>query len=120
MWHIGRLGNTEAILGAANTAKSSISSHERQALVNLGIAAADIDRLPSDELAALMVRKAKEKSNSIKDDRLYFTKMDALGVPLDHETLNRIRGTSDAELGGLEKRRRADKPGMEISDADAK
>jgi hypothetical protein len=116
----GRLGNTEAMLGAANTAKSSISSHERQALVNLGIAPADIDRLPSDELAALMVSKVKGKSNSIKDDRLYFTQMDALGVPLAHDDLNRIRGTSDAELGGLEKRRRADKPGMEISDADAK
>jgi hypothetical protein len=101
----GRLGNTEGMLGAANTAKSSISSHERQALVNLGISPADIDRLPSDELAALMVQKVQ---------------LDALGVPMSHEDMNRIRGTSDAELGGLEKRRRADKPGMEISDSDAK
>jgi hypothetical protein len=46
--------------------------------------------------------------------------MAALGVDLDHATLQTIRQTSNSELGDLEKRRRTDKPLMNITDADAK
>jgi Phage tail lysozyme len=115
-----RLGNTAQMLSGANVAKTDLSSQERRALANLGITDRQIDTLSSDELAALEIQKLKEKSNSIKDDKLFYPQMAALGVDLDHETLQTIRQTSNSELGDLEKRRRTDKPLMNITDADAK
>jgi Phage tail lysozyme len=115
-----RLGNTAQMLSGANVAKTDLSSQDRRALINLGITDRQIDTLSSDELAALEIQKLKEKSNSIKDDKLFYPQMAALGVDLDHSTLQTIRQTSNSELGDLERRRRDDKPLMNITDADAK
>jgi Phage tail lysozyme len=104
----------------SNTAKTDVSSAERRGLNNLGISNRQIDTLPSDELAALQIQKIKEKCNSIKDDKLFYPQMAALGINLDQQTLQTIRQTSGSEIEGLERQFGTDKPKMNIPEDAAK
>jgi len=114
-----RFGDTGAMLSGANVAKTDVSSAERRALGNIGISNAQIDKLPSDELAALEYQKIKEKSDTIKEDNNFYGPMASLGFT-DHAMLQTVRQTPRSELEGLEKQFRTDKPKMNIGEDAAK